>query len=169
MVRNNLLLVPPDSCPSHTQNTPTPSTAPKPSHSCSNTDIQSLIETSSKPGGVTLKGQFVLKKTAPGLGLGKLCVSKMQCWGASLAVQWLGLGSLTAEGAGSIPGRGTKIPQATWSGQKKQHKNKMQCWDKHRMVSPTPKGETEKERKQQVPSKPQTWPDKFARIFKAQE
>ena len=28
-------------------------------------------------------------------------------------VQWLGLGASTAEGPGSIPGRGTKIPQAT--------------------------------------------------------
>ena len=27
-------------------------------------------------------------------------------------VQWLGLHALTAEGPGSIPGRGTKIPQA---------------------------------------------------------
>ena len=39
--------------------------------------------------------------------------------GNSLVVQWLGLHALTAEGPGSIPGRGTKIPQATWYGQKK--------------------------------------------------
>ena len=32
--------------------------------------------------------------------------------GNSLAVQWLGLGAFTAVGPGSIPGRGTKIPQA---------------------------------------------------------
>ena len=32
--------------------------------------------------------------------------------GTSLVVQWLGLGGLKAEGPGSIPGRGTKIPQA---------------------------------------------------------
>ena len=32
--------------------------------------------------------------------------------GNSLAVQWLGLHALTAEGLGSIPGQGTKIPQA---------------------------------------------------------
>ena len=29
--------------------------------------------------------------------------------GNSLAVQWLGLGTFTAEGLGSVPGRGTKI------------------------------------------------------------
>ena len=36
-----------------------------------------------------------------------------------LAVQWLGLHTLTAKGPGSIPGRGTKIPQAMRHGQKK--------------------------------------------------
>ena len=40
-----------------------------------------------------------------------------------LAVQWLGLCALTAEGPGSIPGRGTKIPQAVWCSQKKKKKN----------------------------------------------
>ena len=40
--------------------------------------------------------------------------------GNSLAVQWLGLLALTAEGPGSIPGPGTKIPQATQRGQKNQ-------------------------------------------------
>ena len=34
-------------------------------------------------------------------------------------VQWLGLGASTAGGTGSILGRGTKIPQAMWHGQKK--------------------------------------------------
>ena len=34
--------------------------------------------------------------------------------GNSLAVQWLGL---TAEDPGSVPGQGTKIPQATWHDQ----------------------------------------------------
>ena len=33
--------------------------------------------------------------------------------GNSLAVQWLGLCASTPGGTGSIPGRGTKIPQAT--------------------------------------------------------
>ena len=39
--------------------------------------------------------------------------------GNFLAVQWLGLCAFTAKGPSSIPGHGTKIPQATWSGQKK--------------------------------------------------
>ena len=39
--------------------------------------------------------------------------------GNSLAVQWLGLCSFTVEATGSIPGRGTKIPQAVQRGQKK--------------------------------------------------
>ena len=37
---------------------------------------------------------------------------KAPCLGNSLAVQWLGLHAFTAEGAGSIPGWGTKIPKA---------------------------------------------------------
>ena len=39
--------------------------------------------------------------------------------GNSLAVQWLGLCTFTADGVGSIPGWGTKIPPATGHGQKK--------------------------------------------------
>ena len=42
--------------------------------------------------------------------------------GNSLAVQWLGLHAFTAKGPGSIPGWGTKIPQALQS--KKPPKNK---------------------------------------------
>ena len=38
--------------------------------------------------------------------------------GTSLAVQWSGLRASTAEGPGSIPGPGTRIPQAAWHGQK---------------------------------------------------
>ena len=38
--------------------------------------------------------------------------------GNSLAVQWLGLGAFTAQGPVSIPGQGTKIPQAARYGQK---------------------------------------------------
>ena len=34
-------------------------------------------------------------------------------------IQWLGFRTFTAEGPGSIPGRGTKIPQAMQHGQKK--------------------------------------------------
>ena len=40
----------------------------------------------------------------------------------SLAVQWSGLRALTAQGPGSIPGRGTEIPQAAWCSQKKKKK-----------------------------------------------
>ena len=43
--------------------------------------------------------------------------------GSSLVVQWLGL-CFTAEGLGSIPGPGTKIPQAMWHGQKIKEKKK---------------------------------------------
>ena len=39
--------------------------------------------------------------------------------GNSLVVQWLGLSTFTAEGLGSIPGQGTKIPQAAWHGRDK--------------------------------------------------
>ena len=41
---------------------------------------------------------------------------KREKGGNSLAVQWLGIGALTAKGPGSVPGQGTKIPQATWCG-----------------------------------------------------
>ena len=36
----------------------------------------------------------------------------------SLALQWLGLCSLTAKGPSSIPGQGTKIPQAAGTAEK---------------------------------------------------
>ena len=39
-------------------------------------------------------------------------------------VQWLGLHAFTAEGPGSIPGQGTKIPQAVSRGQKKKKKSR---------------------------------------------
>ena len=42
--------------------------------------------------------------------------------GNSLAVQWLGLCTFTAEGLGSIPGQGTKILQAVQCGKKKKKK-----------------------------------------------
>ena len=38
--------------------------------------------------------------------------------GNSQAVQWLGLHASTLGGIGSIPGQGTKIPQAMQCGQK---------------------------------------------------
>ena len=40
----------------------------------------------------------------------------------SLVVQWLGLHTLTAKGTGSIPGRGTKLPQAILQAKKKMGK-----------------------------------------------
>ena len=43
--------------------------------------------------------------------------------GTSLVVQGLGLCNSNAGGTGSIPGQGTKIPQATYS-QKKKKKRK---------------------------------------------
>ena len=42
----------------------------------------------------------------------------------SLAVQWLRLHTSIAGGTGSIPGQGTKIPQAGWRGQKNKQINK---------------------------------------------
>ena len=49
--------------------------------------------------------------------------------GNSLGVQWLGLRSITAESPGSIPGWGTKIPQAVWLGQKNK-KEKKNLWER---------------------------------------
>ena len=39
--------------------------------------------------------------------------------GTSLAIQWLGVFPFTAEGVGSIPGQGTKIPQVAHAAKKK--------------------------------------------------
>ena len=44
----------------------------------------------------------------------------------SLSVQWLGFCTFTAKDPGSIPGRGTKIPKAAQSGQKKPPKTNKQ-------------------------------------------
>ena len=41
----------------------------------------------------------------------------------ALAVQLLGLRALIAEGLGSIPGRGTEIPQDLWHDQNKTEQN----------------------------------------------
>ena len=41
-----------------------------------------------------------------------------------LMVQWLGLHAFTAKGLGSIPGWGTKAPQAVQCGKKKKKKNR---------------------------------------------
>ena len=47
------------------------------------------------------------------------CSTKITASRNSPEVQWLGLGAFTAEDPDSTPGWGTKIPQATWHGQKK--------------------------------------------------
>jgi len=46
------------------------------------------------------------------------CSTKITASRNSPEVQWLGLGAFTAEDPDSTPGWGTKIPQATWHGQK---------------------------------------------------
>ena len=51
--------------------------------------------------------------------------------GSSLAVQWLRLGSFTAVALDSIPGRGTKIPQATSAAKKKIFFLGWLAWDCH--------------------------------------
>ena len=43
--------------------------------------------------------------------------------GTSLAIQWLGVFPFTAEGVGSIPGQGTKIPQVAHAAKKKKNVN----------------------------------------------
>ena len=45
--------------------------------------------------------------------------------GNSLAVQWLGLGALTAGAPGLIPGRGAKIPASHKAQPKKEKKKKL--------------------------------------------
>ena len=49
---------------------------------------------------------------------------KIQAWGLPWTSQWLRLCTSTAGDADSIPGRGTKIPQATQCGQKTRKQNK---------------------------------------------
>ena len=49
--------------------------------------------------------------------------SKRPSTGNSLAVQWLGLHAFTAEGEGSIPGWGTRVPKAAWCRKKKKPKH----------------------------------------------
>ena len=52
-----------------------------------------------------------LRAFLPHLGLQWESSDQFQAeWGTSLVVQWLGLCTSTAEGVGSIPGQGTKIP-----------------------------------------------------------
>ena len=49
---------------------------------------------------------------------------KNKTCGTSLVVQWLRLCTSNAGRTGSFPGSGTKIPHASWCGQKKQQQNK---------------------------------------------
>ena len=56
--------------------------------------------------------------STPVLSLSSSPFIKTEFFGNSLVVQWLGLCTLTAKGPGSILGRGTKIPQATWQKKK---------------------------------------------------
>ena len=46
------------------------------------------------------------------------------CTGSSLVVQWLRLHTSTAEGTGSMPGRGAKISHAVWCDQKEKKQRK---------------------------------------------
>ena len=68
----------------------------------------------------------------------------------SLAVQWLGLCTFTAEGKGSIPGAGTKILQAAWCGKKTNKQTK-----KH--VSEAVAGNVAFCTEQMSPDKPQVY------------
>ena len=43
-----------------------------------------------------------------------------------MVVQWLGLGASNAEGTGSIPSQGTKIPHAIWNSQNTKDKTNRQ-------------------------------------------
>ena len=56
--------------------------------------------------------------------------------GNSLAVQWLGLGTFTAEGTGSVLGGGTKIPASRVAQPK--NKNNFFFW-KELLGKPVPK------------------------------
>ena len=60
-------------------------------------------------------GEFLSLPTADGRGLSHpRCIPPTEVTGegTSLIVQWSGLGDSTTKGPGSIPGRGSKIPQA---------------------------------------------------------
>ena len=50
----------------------------------------------------------------------EICKNKL---GNSLVFQWLGLHAFTAQGLGSIPGQGTKIPKAPWGCHLNKHTN----------------------------------------------
>ena len=58
-------------------------------------------------------------------GRGKLV--KEERGGSSLMVQWLGIRVFTAEGPGSIPGQGTKIPKAVQHSQGKKEEREVRA------------------------------------------
>ena len=71
--------------------------------------------------------------SAPGQGASRLIPQIGSAWalqqnkkgrGTSLATQWLKLHASAAWGTGSIPARGTKIPQALRHGQKKKERER---------------------------------------------
>ena len=69
------------------------------------------------------------KTTTPAITTRKKQISNTICFkkgirGNSLVIQWLGFCALIAEDLGSVPGQGTKIPQAMWCGQKRKGKKK---------------------------------------------
>ena len=66
----------------------------------------------------------VLEWGAIAFSLGMLKCFKNPKTGNSLVFQWLGLWAFTAKGLGSVPGWGTKIPQATKCGKKKKNTQK---------------------------------------------
>ena len=97
----------------------------------------SFISVFPSPAGVTAGNYWFLKSLSPARP--ELCLFHLRVpsdqhpvpqsavtrsVGNSLAVQWLGLGALTAEGPGSIPSRGTKIPRATRPKKKRKNKRK---------------------------------------------
>ena len=53
-----------------------------------------------------------------------------------MVVQWLGLYTSTAEGVGSIPGWGTKIPRAVGSQKKKKKKERKKAYVFSAMLFP---------------------------------
>ena len=62
---------------------------------------------------------------APGATLVyKKSVHENTAWGSSLVAHWLGVCSFIAEGADSIPGLGTKIPQALQHSKKKKQEER---------------------------------------------
>ena len=51
-------------------------------------------------------------------------------------VQWLGLHAFTAEGPGSIPSWGTKVPQAVQFGKKKKIRKQIKPGRKKQFIKP---------------------------------